>query len=56
MSTALSGTSLPPLRTVLAIVRGCGGTPQHQERFATAWRMLQAAPGRRGLYPVPDTA
>jgi DNA-binding SARP family transcriptional activator len=56
MSIALRGNNLPPLRTVLAIVRGCGGTSEHQERFATAWRMLQAPPGRRGLYPVPDAA
>jgi DNA-binding SARP family transcriptional activator len=55
MSTALRSTDLPPLRTVLAIVRGCGGTPEHQERFATAWRMLQASSARRSLYPVPDT-
>jgi DNA-binding SARP family transcriptional activator len=56
ISTALRASRLPPQSTVLAIVRGCGGNTEQQQRFATAWRNLQAPPGRRNLYPVPDTA
>jgi hypothetical protein len=56
ISTVLRSPALPPLRTALAIIRGCGGTPGHQERFATAWRQLQSPAGRKGLYPVRDTA
>jgi DNA-binding SARP family transcriptional activator len=44
MSSSLRGAKLPPLRTVQAIVRGCGGTPQHIQRFTDAWQMLRISP------------
>lgn len=56
ISTTLRSTDLPPLRTLLAIVEGCGGTSEHQQRFATAWRKLRTPAGRNKLYPVCDTA
>jgi hypothetical protein len=41
MSTALSGSKLPGLRILLTIVSACGGSHDHQQAFATAWRMLR---------------
>ncbi len=41
MCVALNGDELPPLRVVLAIVVGCGGSIADQERFAAAWNQLR---------------
>ena len=38
ITTALKGDRLPPLRTVLAVLRGCGATEGYEERFAEAWK------------------
>lgn len=38
MCVALKSESLPPLKVVMAIVTGCGGTDEDQQAFATAWR------------------
>jgi hypothetical protein len=51
---ALLGEDLPNLDVVLAVVIGCGGDEEDQQRFATAWRQirlqqfprLDLAPGR----------
>jgi hypothetical protein len=43
MCVALKSDSLPPLKVVMAIVAGCGGTDEDQQAFATAWR--RAYPG-----------
>lgn len=66
---ALHSTRLPSLDVLLAIVLGCGGTPEHRQAFATAWRQFQmsgAAASSVGassvgaepfvLRAVPDTA
>lgn len=42
MCVALNGTELPPLKVVIAIVVGCGGSSDDQERFATAWRRIDS--------------
>jgi DNA-binding SARP family transcriptional activator len=65
MCTALGNSKLPSLRIVLAIVTGCGGTPQHQQAFTSAWRQIrmkqtlssqpETPPATRTLYPVRDT-
>jgi hypothetical protein len=41
LCTALKNDGLPPLKVVVAIVTGCGGSTEDQERFATAWRRLR---------------
>jgi hypothetical protein len=47
MCTALGHPDrLPRLEVVLAIVAGCGGPAEDQQRFATAWRQVRT--GRRG--------
>jgi transcriptional regulator with XRE-family HTH domain len=66
MCTALGRDKLPSQRVVLAIIKACGGTPDHQREFVTAWRMLRTRPGagiqagsrsgQRALYPVSGTA
>lgn len=69
MCVALGGSKLPSLRVVLAIVTSCGGTSEHQQAFATAWRRLRLAqhhdveavqqerprPAGRPLHSVRDT-
>jgi len=48
----LTGTALPPLKSVMAVVVGCGGDQDYQQRFATAWRRIKT--GRMpGAVPVP---
>ena len=37
MHTALRDDRLPPLRTVLAVLRGCGATGEYEGLFAEAW-------------------
>lgn len=61
--SALKGNKLPRLEMVQAIIASCGGTNEHRNAFATAWRRLAlpqqeaAHPSRRrGLYPVSETA
>jgi DNA-binding SARP family transcriptional activator/transcriptional regulator with XRE-family HTH domain len=66
MCTALGRDKLPSQRVVLAIIKACGGTPDHQREFVTAWRMLRtprgsgmqtgSRSGKRTLYPVSGTA
>jgi hypothetical protein len=55
LQRALAGTALPPQKVVRAIVAGCGGTEEHQQRFVSAWRQVRGlAPGdsRSGLRAV----
>lgn len=42
MCVALKSDDLPGLKVVLAIVAGCGGGQADQEKFATAWRRINA--------------
>ena len=44
MHTALRDDRLPPLRTVEAVLRGCGATEEYEERFAEAWRRVNERP------------
>jgi len=60
---ALKSNDLPNLKMVEAIVTACGGSDEHQQKFASAWRRLvmlpqdAANPSRsRNLYPVSETA
>lgn len=65
MCKALGRDKLPSQRVVLAIIKACGGTPDHQREFVTAWRMLRTPQGsgvqaggrssKRTLYPVSGT-
>jgi hypothetical protein len=63
MCVALKSEDLPGLKVVLAIVAGCGGGQADQEKFATAWRRINAgmtgtqpspAPGPGRTAPVPE--
>jgi rubredoxin len=59
MCTALKSDELPPLKVVVAIVAGCNGSTEDQQRFATAWRLIKGLdiPGDRPtLRVVPPTA
>ena len=47
MCTALKRDDLPPMRVVMAIIIGCGGSKEDQELYATAWRRLKLG--------IPDT-
>lgn len=38
MHTALRDDRLPPLRTVTAVLRGCGATGEYEGLFAEAWQ------------------
>lgn len=55
MCEALKGTKLPPLKVVIAIVVGCGGSREDQEKFVTAWRCINSGklgqPGLRVVQP-----
>lgn len=64
MCVALKNDDLPGLKVVLAIVAGCGGGQADQEKFATAWRRINAGvtapepspapePGRAPAVPAP---
>jgi hypothetical protein len=60
---ALKSDYLPTLKMVQAIITTCGGSEEHQQRFASAWRrfeMLQQGTAHssraRILYPVSETA
>jgi hypothetical protein len=44
MWVALNGTELPSLKVAAAIVIGCGGSTEDQERFIRAWHRVSAAP------------
>jgi hypothetical protein len=39
---ALNSTELPALKVAVAIIIGCGGSSQDQERFVTAWRRINS--------------
>src|ERR1700683_433838 len=41
MCMALNGVELPPLKVVLAIVVGCGGSTAYKDHFAAAWHHLR---------------
>jgi hypothetical protein len=38
IAAALKGDRLPPLRTVTAVLRGCGATGEYEAAFAEAWQ------------------
>jgi hypothetical protein len=41
IQTMLARNELPTrLEAVDAVIRGCGGTPEDRQKFATAWRLL----------------
>ncbi len=42
MCVTLKSDTLPPLKVVVAIVAGCGGTDDDQQAFATAWRRINS--------------
>lgn len=42
ISKALKSNKLPRLRTVIAIVVGCGGSEEDQQAFASAWRQIRS--------------
>jgi hypothetical protein len=42
MFVALNSSELPALPVVIAIIRGCGGSSDDQEKFATAWRRINS--------------
>jgi hypothetical protein len=49
MYGAMHGSVLPKLEVVKAIISGCGGGEEDLRAFATAWRQLDAARGKRSL-------
>lgn len=56
LCTALNRDDLPPMNVVLAIVAGCGGSEQDQQRYATAWRQIKRGPVLRMVPPIAGTA
>lgn len=61
--SALNARDLPSLDMIQAVITACGGTDEHRQAFATAFRRLtmpqqDAAhqPRHRGLYPVSGSA
>lgn len=48
MCTAMKAGCLPTLRTVRAIITGCGGTPEQLQAFTTAWRQIRLSLGQPG--------
>jgi hypothetical protein len=56
LCTALKRDDLPPMRVVLAVVAGCGGGEQDQQRYATAWRQIKRGPALRVVPPIAGTA
>ena len=53
--TALNSDTLPRLELVLAVVAGCGGDDEDQQRFATGWRAIRlerASEAGRGPLPA----
>lgn len=42
ISKALNGNKLPKLKTVIAIIVGCGGSEEDQQAFASAWRQIRS--------------
>jgi len=58
LAAALSGTVLPSLETVSAIVIGCNGDTEERRQFSTAWRKIRlgwadAQPPPEGRQPPP---
>jgi DNA-binding SARP family transcriptional activator len=51
LSQAANSGELPTQRVALAFVAGCGGTQEHLQAFATAWRRLRLS---RSPRPQPD--
>jgi hypothetical protein len=67
LHTALHASKLPSLEMLQAIITACGGSIEHREAFASAWRRLEmpqdeagqpaALPPRpRSLFPVSEPA
>jgi hypothetical protein len=56
LCTALNKNDLPPMSVVLAIVAGCGGGEEEQQRYATAWRQIKRGPALRVVPPIAGTA
>jgi transcriptional regulator with XRE-family HTH domain len=61
MCKVLSRTRLPTLPHVLVIIATCGGTDEHRQAFASAWRRLRLAaerpsPGRPDIRLVPSAS
>jgi hypothetical protein len=59
LCTALGNDELPRLNVVLAIITGCGGCEEDQQRYATAWRQIkrrQPAAAKPVLRVVPPIA
>lgn len=61
--SALNSNKLPKLAMVQAIITACGGSDEHLNTFASAWRRFEVPqqdaghPSRpRALYPVSETA
>jgi hypothetical protein len=54
--TALSSDELPKLDMVMAIVIGCGGAKEDQERFASAWRAIRTGATTPSGPEKPDLA
>ena len=42
MFVALNSAELPALKVVIAIILGCGGSVDDQQKFATAWRRINS--------------
>jgi len=42
LDRALHGDILPPLRIVIAIITGCGGSEEDKQQFVSAWRRVRA--------------
>jgi hypothetical protein len=55
LCVALRSNDLPRLNVVLAIVAGCGGGEEDQQRYATAWRQMKRGPVLRVVPPAAET-
>lgn len=54
MCVALNSSDLPALKVVTAIVVGCGGGSEDQEKFVTAWRRINSGDfGSSGIQLQP---
>lgn len=42
MFVSLNSSELPALKVVIAIIAGCGGSLDDQQKFATAWRRINS--------------
>jgi hypothetical protein len=55
LCVALRSNDLPRLNVLLAIVAGCGGGEEDQQRYATAWRQIKRGPVLRVVHPAAGT-